>query len=379
MDSMRRFDPLDHVSRLAFIDGSSSGYSIDAGGGTNGKPWRVVATGPWDDPGWQAPLEDAGCEVILCRSFDKFPGDAYTEDELIELIHDADAILVSTRERITRRILEACPRLKIVAKGTIGVETIDCDAAADLGILVVNSPAPENFIGLAEATVGLILSLVKRQSVCERRLRDGKWKHPSILGNMLAGQTIGIIGLGRVGAHVARRFSGWDVRILATDPYVEPAQALAVGAQLVPLDVLIKEADVVTLHVVLTPETTHMIGEAQLRAMKPTAYLLNTSRGPAIDEAALVKAIEENWIAGAALDVYDQEPLPMDSPLRRLDPDRVILTPHCIGNNLISHVTGVKMAQENILRALQGQLPGYIKNPAAIEHWHQRFTEAKTS
>jgi len=341
--------------------------------------WRVVATGPWDEPNWQAPLEEAGCEVILGRSFESHPGDAYSEDELIDLLRDADAAIVSTRELITRRILAALPRLKIVAKGTIGVERIDLDAAADLGILVVNSPAPENFIGIAEATVGLILALNKQLESGRQRLREGLWKGGSSLGTMLAGQTIGIVGLGRVGANVARRLTGWDVRLLATDPYVEPAQGYAVGAQLVPLDTLLREADVVTLHVVLTPETTHLFDEARLRAMKRSAYLVNTSRGGAVDTAALVRAIEEEWIAGAALDVFEDEPLSMDSPLRRLDPRRVILTPHCVGNNEASHRTGTRMAMANVLRALRGELPGYIKNPAAIERWRQRHAVAAVS
>src|SRR3712207_3964482 len=109
--------------------------------------WRVVVTGPWEKAGWQQPLEAVGCEVVQGRSFDQFPGLEYSEDELIDLLRDADATIVSTRERVTRRIMENCPRLKIVCKATIGVERIDCDAAADLGILVVNSPAPENFLG----------------------------------------------------------------------------------------------------------------------------------------------------------------------------------------------------------------------------------------
>lgn len=318
-------------------------------------------------------LDEGGCEVIEGRSFDKHPGDAYSEDELIDLFHDADAVLVSTRETITRRILENCPRLKIVCKATIGVERIDCDAAADLGILVSNSPSPPNFLGLAEATVGLIVSLVKHQKACERRIREGGWKGADILGSLLIGKTIGIVGLGRVGSNVARRLTGWGVRILAADPYVEPFRAYIVGAELVSIDELVRESDVVTVHVVLTPETTGIINEARLRAMKPTAYLVNTSRGPAVEQAALVRAIEENWIAGAAIDVFDQEPLPLDNPLRRLDPDRVILTPHAIGNNMASHAAGVKLAQESILRALNGQLPVYIKNPSCVPLWRQRF------
>src|SRR5215475_6890958 len=155
-----------------------------------GEQWRVVAAGPWDDLDWQKPLEEAGCEVVLGRSFERFPGQAYSEDDLIELFKGADAVIVSTRERVTRRVLEACPQLKIVAKATIGVERIDLEAATDAGILVVNSPAPQNYLGVAEATVGLIVTLTKRMIPNQRRLRDGQWKNPDGLGTMLMGQTI---------------------------------------------------------------------------------------------------------------------------------------------------------------------------------------------
>lgn len=335
--------------------------------------WRVVVPGPWEHPGWDEPLIAAGCEVIEGVSFDQAPGEIYSEDDLIEMFRGADAVLVSTRDRITRRVLENSPTVKIIAKATIGVERIDLKAAADVGILVVNSPAPENFLGVAEATVGLMMVLTKQMPAIQQRLREGKWKAPSSFGRMLRGDTVGIVGLGRIGLNVARRLTGWDVRILAADPYVEPAAALAVGAELVPLDTLVRESDIVTVHVVLTEETTGLIGEAQLRAMKPTAYLINTSRGPAVDQAALVRAINEDWIAGAALDVFEDEPLPMDNPLRSLDPLRVVLTPHSIGNNLASHHTGTNMAIENILRAVRGEVPTYIRNPEALPRWRERF------
>lgn len=335
--------------------------------------WRVVATGPWEDPpGWQEPLEAAGCEVVLGRSFDVFPGNPYSEDELIGLLKDADAAIVSTRERVTRRVLEACPRLGIVAKATIGIEGIDLDAATDHGVLVVNSPAPENYLGVAEATVGLMLALVKRLPANQRTVREHGWKHPGILGSVLAGKTVGIVGLGRIGANVARRLGGWNVELLATDPYVEPASAHAVGVRLVPLDTLLRESDILTLHVVLTPETRRMIGEEQLRAMKPSAYLINTSRGGVVDEEALAQAIEDGRISGAALDVFEDEPLSPESRLRGLDPDRVILTPHSIGNNLALRETGTRMAVEGMLGALRGELPERVKNPAAVEPWRRR-------
>ena len=334
----------------------------------------MVATGPWEQAGWQEPLEDAGCEVVLGKSFDQFPGEAYSEDELVELLRDADIAIVSTRDRITRHVLANSPNLKLVVKATIGVEKIDLDAAADLGIVVVNSPAPENYLGVAEATVGLMVALVKRLQTAQRLLEEGKWKQRDLLGSMLLGKTVGIIGLGRVGSNVARRLTAWGVRLIFHDPYVEPAVGHSVGAEQVQLPVLLEESDIVSMHVVLTDETRTMIDEHALRAMKPSAFLVNTSRGEAIDEPALVRALQEGWIAGAALDVYADEPLPPDSPLRQLDHEGLILTPHAIGNSQGSQLTGVQIALDNIRGVIRGEEPRYVKNPLALPKWRVRMS-----
>jgi D-3-phosphoglycerate dehydrogenase len=337
---------------------------------------RIVAVGPWDRPGWTAPLGAAGHVVIEGRSIEQFPGQPYSQAELIELVKDADAVLVSSRDKMTRSIIEACPRLRIIAKATIGVEVIDLDAATERGIVVCNSPALENLIGVAEGAIGQILALVKRVPINERLLREGKWRADERLGELLWNKTVGIVGLGRIGSNVARRLQTWDVRVLAADPYVEPGHAVSVGARLVPIDDLLPEADVVTLHVTLTPETHHLIDAGRLRSMKPTAYLVNTSRGPVVDEAALLRAITEGWIAGVALDVFEEEPLRPGNPILALDPDRVMLTPHAIGANRAMRETGTQMSVDNMLRALRGELPRNIVNPEAIPAWKARFGDS---
>ena len=343
------------------------------------KRWRVVATGPWEQLEWQRPLEDAGCEVVLGKSFDQFPGEVYSEQDLIDLLRDADVALVSTRDRITRHVLESSPGLKLVVKATIGVEKIDLEAAAELGIVVVNSPAPENYIGVAEATVGLAIMLVKRLQTAQRLLTDGKWKQRGLMGTTLAGMTVGIIGLGRVGTNVARRFTAWDVRVVFYDPYVEPAVGHAVGAEKVHLTDLLRESDIVTIHVALTDETRNILDEDAFRAMKTSAYVVNTARGEAIDEAALVHALEQRWIAGAALDVYAQEPLPLDSALRRLKHESLILTPHAIGNSASSQATGIKIALDNIVGIMGGAEPLYVKNPLALPKWRGRMSGSEST
>jgi D-3-phosphoglycerate dehydrogenase len=334
---------------------------------------RVVAVGPWDRPGWAAPLQASGIEVVEGRSIERFPGQPYSEAELIELVRDADAVLVSSRDRLTRPIIEACPNLRIIAKATIGVEVIDLDAATEHGIVVCNSPALENLVGVAEGAVAQILALLKRVRINERLLRAGQWRADERLGELLWGKTVGIVGLGRIGSNVARRLQTWDVRLLAADPYVEPGHAASVGVQLVPLDELMAASDAITVHVNLTAETRGLISEARLRSMRPTAYLVNSSRGPVVDEGALCRAIREGWIAGAALDVFEQEPLRPGNPILDLDPDRVILTPHCIGANRAMRETGTQMAVDNMLRALRGELPRNVVNPEAIGAWTARF------
>jgi D-3-phosphoglycerate dehydrogenase len=337
---------------------------------------RVVAVGPWDRPGWAALLQAAGIEVIEGRSIEHFPGEPYSQAELIELVRDADAVLVSSRDRMTRPIIDACPKLRIIAKATIGVEVIDLDAATEHGIVVCNSPALENLIGVAEGAIAQILALVKRVRINERLLRAGQWRADDRLGELLWGKTVGIVGLGRIGSNVARRLQTWDVHILAADPYVEPGHAVSVGARLVPIDELMAESDAITIHVNLTAETRGLINEARLRSMKPTAYLVNSSRGPVLDEAAFCRAITGGWIAGAALDVYEQEPLRPGNPILDLDPDRVIVTPHCIGANRAMREAGTRMSVDNMLRALRGELPRNIVNPDAIGAWKARFVSA---
>lgn len=333
----------------------------------------VVSTGPWEDPGWEGPLVEAGFDVRVGPSADLFPTHRLSDAELVAMLADADAWLVSGREDATRAILEACPRLRIVVKATIGVERIDIDAATDLGILVVNSPAPENFTGMAEAAVMLMLTLTKRLGPKERLLRSGVWRDHRGLGTLLAGSTVGIVGLGRIGGGVARRLAAFDVNLLACDPYIEPARAAAHGAELVDLPTLLVRSDVATLHVPLTAETRHLVGRRELELLGPDGWLVNTSRGPVVSEDALVDALERGVIAGAAIDVFETEPLPAASALRRVDPDRLILTPHSVGANLAMRTTGTRMATGAIVAATAGRVPEHVLNPEVVPAWLARF------
>jgi phosphoglycerate dehydrogenase-like enzyme len=215
--------------------------------------------------------------------------------------------------------------------------------------------------------------LFKRLKRNEMHMRAQGWKDARNNGVLMLGKTVGIIGVGRVGQNVAKRLAGWGMQILAYDPYVKQEQVADLGVKMVSLEELLREADIVTLHVVLTRETRGMLGLAQLKLMKPSAFLINTSRGPAIKEDDLIQALNDNVIAGAALDVFAEEPTPMSNPLRRVDPEKLILTPHTIGTNPGSQTAGQKLAVQSILALLDGKVPDTVVNPLAIPRWRERF------
>ena len=332
----------------------------------------VIATGPSGPVEELDPLRQAGHEVIIGRPLDLAGRAAYTEPELVEQCRAADVVLASHLERITPAVMEHAEHLGLVIVPFIGVDTIDVPAASRLGVLVANSPTRENFIAVAEATIGLILMLLKRIKRGEARLRGGQWARREDRGDFLFGKTVGIVGLGRIGTHVARRLAGWDVRLIAADPYVGAERAAAVGATLVDLGTLLAEADVVTLHATLTDETRGFIGEKELRRMKPTALLLNTARGELVDEAAVARAVDERWIAGAAVDAFAREPLPADHPYRAADPERLILTPHNVGHSEAGRRANLALAVEQILAVGHGEPPVHVVNPEAIPHWRMK-------
>ncbi|HEY7713528.1 MAG TPA: NAD(P)-dependent oxidoreductase [Candidatus Binatia bacterium] len=334
---------------------------------------KVCLTGPSRLKVAEDLLRAAGCELALGKPADEFPDFRYQRKELLDLI-DNSAVLYSVgRDFIGGDTLDSCPNLQAVVKSSIGIESVDVDAATDLGILCCNSPTPENYLGVAEATVGLMVALFKRLKLNETYMRAAGWKEAHNRGTLMFGKTVGIIGVGRIGQNVAKRLAPWGMKILGYDPYVAEENVAPLGVSLVSLDQLLEQCDVITIHVVLTRETRGMIGMAELQRMKPTAFLINTSRGPAINEADLVKALNQKVIAGAALDVFDEEPLPMNSPLRQVEPDRLILTPHIIGTNPGSLEAGQRMAAASILQILDGRVPDTVVNPLAIPRWKERF------
>lgn len=315
-------------------------------------------------------LTDGGCQVIQGRPFTD-AASAYTDEELVQLLRDVDGVMVGSRERWTRRVFESCPRLLTVAKLGIGVERIDVKAATGLGILVSNTPLPENYLSVAEQTVGAILALAKNFKAADLTAREGRWR--GVTNLLFKGKTVGIVGVGRIGSRVAHLLRSFEVRVLGYDPFVPPEELRRRGVEPTDLDTLLKESDFVTVHAVVTRENVGMLGEKEFRLMKPTAYFINTARGALVNEAVLTKALEEGWIAGAALDVFEPEPPGRDNPL--LGPSlagKTFLSPHVAG---VTHeaMWRVPLAQlENCLRALRGELPEWVVNLEVIPRWKER-------
>jgi phosphoglycerate dehydrogenase-like enzyme len=327
---------------------------------------RILATGPSGPPQELEPLRAAGHDVIVGRPLDTPGRVPWSEADLAGACRDVDVVLASHHETVSAAVLQAALRLRLVIVPFIGTDAIDVVAATRLGILVANSPTQENFIAVAEAAIGLALLLLKRIKHNEAKLRRGQWATRADRGDFLHGKTVGIVGLGRIGGHVARRLAGWGVRLIAADPYARAEDARALGVELVDVPALLAQADVVSLHAVLTPETQHLIDEKALRLMKPTALLINTARGGLVDEAAVARALDESWIAGAALDTFAQEPLPADSPLRRVDPQRLVLTPHNVSHSEAGRRANLALALEQILALGRGQVPAHVVNREAI-------------
>lgn len=285
---------------------------------------------------------------------------AITEEALLPLMGEMDAMVVRAQVRVTRRLMEAAPRLKVVGRHGIGVDNIDIQAATDLGIWIVNTPdAPTEPV--AEHFVMMALMLAKKFWTSARVLRTGAWNtrmdHP---GMELVGRTVGIAGFGRIGRRIAQICgSSFSCRILYSDVIACPELEASLGARRVSLDVLMAESDFVSLNVPLIPETRHLIGAREIALMKPTAYLLNLCRGPVWDENALLEALQAGRIAGAATDVFEEEPSSPDHPLLKLE--NFIATPHN-ASATEEALERMSLVAEDIVAVLEGRQPQWPVN-----------------
>lgn len=282
---------------------------------------------------------------------------------LLEIIPAYDALLVRSATQVTADVLRAGTRLRVVGRAGVGVDNIDVEAATQAGIIVVNAPTG-NVVAAAEHTIAMLMALARNIPQADAHVRAGLWKRDKFMGVEVRGKTLGTVGLGRVAQEVVRRAQGLGMSVMAYDPYVTADYATQRGVELVDLDTLVARADFLTLHVPLTPQTRNLIGRERLALMQPTARLINVARGGIVDEQALVEAVQSGRLAGAALDVYEHEPLSADSPLRSCP--SIILSPHLGGSTVEAQEKVAEDVALQVLDVLNDRPARYAVNAPII-------------
>jgi D-3-phosphoglycerate dehydrogenase/(S)-sulfolactate dehydrogenase len=319
---------------------------------------RCLVTALWipaEDPVLN-PLRAAGHEIDVVDGLA-----VRSEPVLIDALQGVAAALAST-EPYTAAVLAEAPDLRVISRTGVGYDAIDVAEATRRGIVVCTTPGT-NQRAVADLAVGLILACLRQIVSASDLLRAGKWT-PGPVGLELRGSTVGVVGTGLIGSEVVKRLSGFEPRLIAYDVVQSKELMERYGVEYVSLDELLRQSDVITLHAPLLPETRGLIDAAALARMKRTAYLVNTARGPLVDEAAMAQALHAGRIAGAALDVFDKEPLPSSSPLRQAP--NLILTPHIAGSTHQARAAMAAMAVDNIVRVLRGEPPVSCVNPEVL-------------
>lgn len=292
-------------------------------------------------------------------------------DVLLRESAPCDGVVSLLTDKIDGTFLDACPKVKVVSNYAVGFDNIDVDAATARGVVITNTPGV-----LTETTADfaftLLMAAARRVVEADRYTREGKWQSwmPMLfLGQDVHHATLGLVGLGRIGAAMARRARGFDMTVLYHDVVRREDLEQELGLQYTPLDDLLRRSDFVSVHTPLTAQTRHLIGAAQFRQMKPTAILINSARGPIVDQNALVEALRTRTIAGAGLDVFEVEPIPAGHPLLKLE--NVVVAPHIASASVATRTKMALMAVENLVAALGGRRPANIVNP---EVWEYRRT-----
>jgi len=294
------------------------------------------------------PLAPAGMELLRLNA-DVEARSKLPPAELIALIPPFEALIVRSETKVTKAVIEAGCNLQVIGRAGNGLDNIDVEAAALRGIRVLNTPTAST-LTVAEHTIGLMLALARHVPAAHSSLVAGKWERSKFMGVQLAFKTLGIIGLGRIGREVARRAQGLAMKVVAFDPFIAKTTPDMINVPLVPFKTLLQTSDFLTIHTPLTPATFHLIGEREFKLMKPTARLINCARGGIVDEAALLAALNEGRLAGAALDVFENEP-PGNCPL--LGCDKVIATPHLGASTHEAQVIAAIDIAQQVLAALQ--------------------------
>jgi D-3-phosphoglycerate dehydrogenase len=318
-----------------------------------------IAEGAWDEP------ETKDFPSVIRRLEVEGPTTIKVPEDF-QKHSDAD-IVIGQFCPFSAEGMDVLKKVKIIGVIRGGLENIDVDAATERGILVINASG-RNAHAVSDFTVGLLLAEVRNIARGHHEMMKGNWGAVfSNQGNIrdMNGRTVGLVGFGYIGRLVAKKLSGFDMRIIAYDPFVNPEEAAKLGVEIVDKDTLFKEADFVSIHARLLPETRHLVGRHEIGLMKPTAYLINTARSGLVDTEALIDALREKRIAGAGLDVFDEEPLPMDSPFYKLD--NVTLTPHRAGGTIDATVRSANLVIERIAAFIDGTSMEGVINPEVAQ------------
>ena len=313
--------------------------------------YKVLVSDQLSDAGL-APLQNAdGIDVVVKTDL--------TPEQLIAEIPEYHALLVRSSTQVTKDVLVAGKRLLVVARAGVGVDNIDLAAATQAGVIVVNAPTG-NVVAAAEHTVAMLMALARNIPQADSHVRQGQWKRSRFMGVEVRDKILGTVGLGRVAQEVVERAKGLGMRVIAHDPYVTADYAAQRGVTMMSVDDLLAQADFITFHVPLNESTRHMISSDQFAQMKPGVRILNVARGGVIDEDALAAAIESGHVAGAALDVFEEEPLGPESPLRKLS--QVVLTPHLGGSTVEAQEKVAVDVALQVLDVLEGRPARYAVN-----------------
>jgi D-3-phosphoglycerate dehydrogenase len=310
-------------------------------------------------------LEAPGLDLLKQAGFELDVRTDLKGDALKEALRAADGVIVRSKPQVTAAELDDPGQLRVIVRAGVGVDNIDVEAATRRGILVMNTPGG-NTVSTAEHTITLMLALSRHTPAADASTRAGKWERNKFLGSQLAGKTLGVVGLGRVGREVARRALGLDMKVIGYDPFMAPAGAAQMGVETVAsLDQMLPRCDYLTMHTPLTDETRDLLGAAQLARLPREARVINCARGGIINEAALAEALKSGHLAGAALDVYAEEPPPPDHPLLKLP--NVVLTPHLSASTVEAQVSVAREAAQLMIDYLSRGVVGFAVNMPAVD------------
>jgi D-3-phosphoglycerate dehydrogenase len=304
--------------------------------------YKILISDPLSDDGIQSLLDAEDVEVVRQTGL--------SEDELVQIIGDYDALVVRSQTRVTKNVIKHAKKMRVIGRAGVGVDNIDLSAATEHGIVVINAP-DGNTISTAEHTFSMMMALARRIPQAFLKLKDHVWDRKSFVGVELNGKTLGIVGLGRIGSEVAKRAKAFNMKVIAFDPFLTPERAEKMGIEGLPLNDVLKQADFITIHTPLLKETKYMISYKQFEMMKDGVYILNCARGGLIEEEALYQAIVNKKVAGAALDVFEEEPA---THHKLLELAEVIATPHLAASTI--------EAQENVAIDVSNEILHVLRN-----------------